>query len=56
MSLTENSKITIAKTLTELAIQNGLIHQEPEEEETAKNICKFFDAIVENIGQTYKEK
>ena len=44
-----SDKYTLAKSLTELAIQNNLINQCAETEDTAKEIATFFNAIVSNI-------
>lgn len=51
MNLTENAKYTLAKSFTELAIQNGLINHYEDAEETAKEVTTFFNTIVDSISK-----
>ena len=41
MHLNETSKYTLAKSFTELAIQNGLINQYADSADTAKEVTTF---------------
>lgn len=54
MSLNESYKISVAKDLTQLAIQNGLISRYEDEAETAKAVCSFFNSIIENLDASEK--
>ncbi|MCX0399156.1 hypothetical protein [Clostridium perfringens] len=51
MKLDNNYKYSVAKTFTELAIQNNLIRYSTDPKETAMNVCKFHDTIAENLGE-----
>lgn len=46
MNLSDNSKLQLAKSFTELAIQNNLFTQHADSSDTAKDITKFFNTIV----------
>lgn len=50
--ISENSKISLAKTFTELAIQSNLFIASNNSEDTAQQISKFFNTIVDTIGET----
>ena len=51
-SLNSTAKYQLAKTFTELAIQNNLIHKCEDSESTAKEVAHFFDTIIDNIGKS----
>ena len=48
-SLTPSQKIAFADKYTSLAIEHNMITACSEPEETAKEICKLFKTIYENI-------
>ena len=48
-NLTPSQKISFADKYTSLAIEHNLITSCSEPEETAKEICKLFKTIYENI-------
>jgi len=48
-SLSTNGKIQLAQSFTELAIQNGMIHKQASNEDTAKEIAQFYETIVKNL-------
>ena len=48
-NLTPNFKISTAKDLTSLAIENNLITQHSDPKDTAKEVCDFFKFIVDNL-------
>lgn len=48
-NLTHSNKIALADKYTSLAIQHDMIGVCSEPEETAKEICKLFKTIYENI-------
>ncbi len=52
LDINDNGKYTLAKSFTELAIQNDLFFKSKNPAETAKDIATFFDTIVESIGST----
>ena len=52
MKLREDYKCNVAKNFTELAIQNNLIKANIDPEVTAQNVCKFFNTIAENLGES----
>lgn len=49
MSLNDNAKYTLAKSFTELAIQNGLIVHYDDSADTAKEVTTFFKTIIDTI-------
>ena len=49
IKLNDDFKITTAKALTELAIQNELIYKYNDEEKTAKAVCTFFKTIFDEL-------
>ncbi len=51
MYLNETSKCALAKSFTELAIQNGLINQCADSAETAKEVTTFFKTIIDTIDK-----
>lgn len=51
MHLNETSKYTLAKSFTELAIQNGLINQHADSADTAKEVTTFFKTIIDTIDK-----
>ena len=55
MALSKSNKFELAKSLTELAIQNNLINQCSKTEDTAKEITDFFNVIVANIDESLFE-
>ena len=48
-SLNDNAKYNLAKSFTELAIQNGLIVQCEDAAETAEQTTIFFDTVVNTL-------
>lgn len=50
--LTSTSKYQLAKSFTELAIQNNLISKCEDSESTAKEVACFFDTIIDSIGKS----
>ena len=55
MNISTEAKYTLAKTFTELAIQNGLISAYHNAADTANEVTTFFKSIIENIGSTNKD-
>lgn len=51
-NLNSTSKYQLAKSFTELAIQNNLINKYEDSESTAKEVTRFFDTIIDNIGKS----
>ena len=51
MKLTDSDKILFAKTFTELAIQNGLLHRRTDSEATAKELTDFFHTVYETLDK-----
>lgn len=47
--LSENGKIKLADEYTSLAIQNGLINKCGNAEDTALEVCKFFQTLYLNL-------
>jgi hypothetical protein len=54
MNISNEVKYTLAKTFTELAIQNDLIKAYDNAADTANEVTTFFNSIIENIGSTTK--
>lgn len=54
MNIADTSKYQLAKSFTELAIQNNLINTYEDSESTAKEVARFFDTIMDNIGNAEK--
>lgn len=52
MNLNSTVKYQLAKSFTELAIQNNLINKCENSESTAKEVACFFDTIIDNIGKS----
>ena len=55
MPITQSAKNQLAKTFTELAIQNGLIARCENARETAKEVTCFFNTIVKTINDSTEE-
>ena len=53
MGVNESAKYQLAKTFTELAIQNNLIDKHATE--TAKEVTNFFNTIVKTINKPTEE-
>ena len=51
MNLNDNAKYHLAKSFTELAIQNNLFSRQEDSEKTAKEIAKFFNTIIDAVGK-----
>lgn len=51
MILTESNKLTIAKSFTELAIQNGLFHYNEDSAKTATEVAKFFNTVADSLTE-----
>ena len=54
MNLNDTTKYQLAKSLTELAIQNNLFYKYEDSVETAKSITVFFDTIVTTVVKSDK--
>lgn len=52
----ESFKTNTAKTFTELAIQNGLIPNYENPEDTAEAVCTFFKTIFEKLDSEKEEQ
>lgn len=52
MSISDTAKYQLAKSFTELAIQNDLISKYEDSESTAQEVVCFFDTIFDNIGKS----
>ncbi len=52
MHISDTSKLSLARSFTELAIQSNLFIASNNSEDTAKQISNFFNTIVETIGET----
>lgn len=52
--LSQHDKNVLAKTFTELAIQNGLITRYANADETAEQVNLFFNTIRNNIDKVDK--
>lgn len=48
-------KLSLAKTFTELAIQNDLICKYDNASDTANAVCDFFQTIVDNLDNKSDE-
>lgn len=48
----KNEKYQLAKSLTELAIQNNLIAKYEDSADTAKEVTKFFDSVFATVGKS----
>lgn len=55
MGVSESTKYQLAKTFTELAIQNDLICKHATASETAKEVTLFFNTIVKTINASKEE-
>ncbi len=51
MQLTDSNKLTLAKSFTELAIQNELFRYNEDSAKTAEQITTFFNAVTESLGK-----
>lgn len=51
-NLNSTTKYQLAKSFTELAIQNNLISKCEDSESAAKEVARFFDTIAANIGKS----
>jgi hypothetical protein len=49
MNLTDRDKITLAKSFTELAIENNLITPCADPVKTANEVTAFFNTIIDTI-------
>lgn len=50
MIFNDSTKYTLAKTFTELAIQNNLITRYESAEDTAKEVTTFFNTIIDTVN------
>lgn len=53
--LTDNARYQLAKSFTELAIQNNLIDHYEDSAKTAKEVAIFFDTVFNVVGKTKDE-
>ena len=51
MIISEKYRYELAKSLTELAIQNNMILRCEDSEATAKEVAIFFNTITESVGE-----
>ena len=56
LGLNNNAKYNLAKSFTELAIQNGLFTRYEDPVDTAKDIALFFDTIACSIDSDSQEQ
>lgn len=54
MNIANDAKYVLAKTFTELAIQNGLITCYENATDTANEVATFFNTIIDTIGSIPK--
>lgn len=52
INISDTAKYQLAKSFTELAIQNDLINRYEDSESTAQEVVRFFDTIFDNIGKS----
>ncbi len=52
LPLNDTAKYQLAKSLTELAIQNNLITKYEDSAKTAEETVKFFDTITNMVGKS----
>ena len=52
LPLNDTAKYQLAKSLTELAIQNNLITKYEDSAKTAEETVKFFDTITSMVGKS----
>lgn len=50
--LTDNAKLQLAKSFTELALQNNLIDKYEDSSRTAEEVTRFFDTVFHTLGKT----
>ena len=55
MGVNESAKYQLAKTFTELAIQNDLIDKRATATATAEEVTNFFNKIVKSINKHTEE-
>ena len=56
MPLNDTTKYALAKTFTELAIQNGLLNHCEDATEAANEVTTFFNTIMATIGSATSNK
>lgn len=56
VGISDNAKYNLAKSFTELAIQNDLFTRYENPADTAKDIALFFDTIIHSIDSDIQEK
>ena len=54
--ITDSAKYNLAKSFTELAIQNNLFQRCDNPADTAKAIALFFDTVIRSIDSDQEEK
>ena len=54
-TLTENAKLQLAKSFTELALQNNLIDKYEDSSRTAEEVARFFDTVFNTLGKTINQ-
>lgn len=54
--LSESGKVKIANEYTSLAIQHGLINNCENAEDTALEVCKFYQTVYSNLDSNKPEK
>ncbi len=54
--ITDSAKYSLAKSFTELAIQNNLFMKKENPADTAKDIALFFDTVIRSIDSDQEEK
>ena len=56
MQLNDPTKYALAKTFTELAIQNGLLNHCEDATEAANEVTTFFNTVMDTIGSATSNK
>lgn len=55
MHLTESERLSLARSFTELAIQNGLVPKCTTAQSGASQVAKFFNVLINNLGDSSDE-
>ena len=56
LGISDNAKYDLAKSFTELAIQNDLFARYEDPVDTAKDIAMFFDTVIHSIDSDQTEE
>ncbi len=52
LNLNKDSRYILAKSFTELAIQNGFFHNSDNPADVAKNVALFFDTVAASLDSS----